>query len=163
MIIEIKYTISVIHLNHPETIPTLPVVNLDFISLGLLYKLISILSASYSKHSSDLPCLLHLYSNPYLSLHLWLFPRESLRTHISVCCCSVAQSCPTLYDPLDCSTPGLPVPHHLPELAQTHVHWVGDAIQPSHPLLSSGLCSLISQADCCNALLPLLTLLCLLK
>ena len=48
----------------------------------------------------------------------------------------VAQSRPTLLDPMDCSTPGLPVLHHLPELAQTHVHWVGDAIQPSHPLSS---------------------------
>ena len=52
------------------------------------------------------------------------------------CCCSVAQSCLTLCDPIDCSTLGLPVLHHLPELAQTHVHWVSDAIQPSHPLLS---------------------------
>ena len=49
---------------------------------------------------------------------------------------SVAQSCPTLCDNIDCSTPGLPVLHHLPELAQTHVHQIGDAIQPSHPLLS---------------------------
>ena len=44
-------------------------------------------------------------------------------------CCSV-----NLCDPMDCSTPGLPVLHHLPEFAQTHAHWVGDAIQPSHPL-----------------------------
>ena len=43
---------------------------------------------------------------------------------------------PTFCDPMDCSTPGFPVLHHLPELVQTHVHWVGDAIQPSHPLLS---------------------------
>ena len=50
--------------------------------------------------------------------------------------CSVAQSCATLCDPMDCSTPGLPVLHHLSEPAQTHVHWVGDAIQPSHSLLS---------------------------
>ena len=49
---------------------------------------------------------------------------------------SVAQSCPTLCDPMDCSTPGFPVHHQLPELAQTHVHRIGDAIQPSHPLLS---------------------------
>ena len=49
---------------------------------------------------------------------------------------SVAQSCPTLCDPMDCSTPGLPVHHQLPELAQTHVHQVSDAIQPPHPLLS---------------------------
>ena len=49
---------------------------------------------------------------------------------------SVAQSCPTLCDPMNCSTPGLSVHHHLPEFAQTHVHRVGDAIQPSHPLSS---------------------------
>ena len=45
---------------------------------------------------------------------------------------SVAQLCPALCDPMDCSTPGFPVHHQLPELTQTHVHWVGDAIQPSH-------------------------------
>ena len=49
---------------------------------------------------------------------------------------SVAQSCPTLCSPMDCSTPGFPVLHHLPELAQTHIQWVGDAIQPSNTLLS---------------------------
>ena len=49
---------------------------------------------------------------------------------------SVAQSCPTLCDPLDCSMPGLPIYHQLLESTQTHVHWVNDAIQPSHPLLS---------------------------
>ena len=49
---------------------------------------------------------------------------------------SVSQSCPTLCDPMNCSTPGLPVHHQLPELTQTHVHPVGDAIQPSHPLSS---------------------------
>ena len=47
---------------------------------------------------------------------------------------SVTQSCPALCDPMDCSKPGLPIHHQLPELAQTHVHRVGDAIQPSHPL-----------------------------
>ena len=50
--------------------------------------------------------------------------------------CSVAQSCLTLCDPMSCSTPGLPVQNQLPEPTQTHVHWVGDAIQPSHPLSS---------------------------
>ena len=49
---------------------------------------------------------------------------------------SVAQSCPTLCDPMNPSTPGLPVHHQLPEFTQTHAHWVGDAIQPSHPLSS---------------------------
>ena len=47
---------------------------------------------------------------------------------------SVAQSCLTLCDPMNHSTPGLPVHHQLPESTQTHVHQVGDAIQPSHPL-----------------------------
>ena len=51
------------------------------------------------------------------------------------CCCLVTQLCLTLCNPMDC-TPGLPVLHHLLELAQTHVHWVSDAIQPSHPLSS---------------------------
>ena len=51
-------------------------------------------------------------------------------------CCSVAKSCLTLCDPMDCSTPGFSVIPHLPEFAQTHVHWVSDVIQPSHPLLS---------------------------
>ena len=49
---------------------------------------------------------------------------------------SVAQSCLTLCDPMDCSTPGFPVLHQFPELTQTHVHPVSDAIQPSHPLAS---------------------------
>ena len=48
---------------------------------------------------------------------------------------SVTQSCLTLCDPMDHSRPGLPVHHQLLEFTQTHVHWVGDAIQPSHPLL----------------------------
>ena len=49
---------------------------------------------------------------------------------------SIAQSCPTLCDPLNPTTPCLPVHHQLPEFTQTHVHRVGDAIQPSHPLSS---------------------------
>ena len=52
---------------------------------------------------------------------------------------SVAQLCPTLCNPMDCSMPGLPVHHQLPKLAQTHVHRVSDAIQPSHPLSSPSL------------------------
>ena len=52
------------------------------------------------------------------------------------CCCSVAQLCPTLCDPMDCRMPGFPVLHYLTEFAQTHVYWVSDTIQPSHPLSS---------------------------
>ena len=57
-------------------------------------------------------------------------------TRLSCCCCSIAQLCLTLCDPMDCSMPGFPVLHSLPELAQTHVRWIGDAIQPSHPVSS---------------------------
>ena len=55
---------------------------------------------------------------------------------VSVQFSSVTWSCPTLCNPMDCSMPALPVHHQLPKLAQTHVHWVSDAIQPSHPLSS---------------------------
>ena len=74
-----------------------------------------------------------------LSAHstCWWILFFSPRIIMASCCCSVAQSCPTLCDPMDCSTPGFPVLHHLPELAQTHVHGVGDAICLilCHPLL----------------------------
>ena len=62
-----------------------------------------------------------------------------------LCCCPVVQSYLTLCDPMDCSTPGFPVLHHLSELAQTHVYWVGDAIQPSHLLLSPSSALNLSQ------------------
>ena len=51
-------------------------------------------------------------------------------------CCAVIQLCLTLCDPTDCSTPSFPAFHYLPEFEQTHVHWVNDSTQPSHPLLS---------------------------
>ena len=66
--------------------------------------------------------------------------KESMKmldiTNCSVQFSSVTQSCPTLCDPMNSSTPGLPVHHHLPEFTQTHIHRVSDAIQPSHPLSS---------------------------
>ena len=66
---------------------------------------------------------------------------------------SVTQSCLTLCDPMDCSMPGFPVLHQLLEISQTHVHRVGDAIQPSHPLSSpcSPAFSLSQQAPGCHA------------
>ena len=65
----------------------------------------------------------------------WFQPEVTCQLH-SVQCSSVTQSCPTLCDPMNRSTPGLPIHHQLPEFTQTHVHRVGDAIQPSHPLSS---------------------------
>ena len=64
------------------------------------------------------------------------WPMDNSHIIHSVQFSSVAQSCPTLCDPMNCSTPGLPVHHQLPELTQTRVHWVGDATQPSHPVSS---------------------------
>ena len=61
------------------------------------------------------------------------------------CCCLVAKSCPALWDSMDCSMSGFPVLHCLPEFAQIHVHWVGDAIQPSHPLSSPSATFKLSQ------------------
>ena len=65
--------------------------------------------------------------------------QEPLKLHVFMgisSVSSVSQSCPTLCNPMDCSTPGLPVHHQLLEFTQTHVHRVGDAIQPSYPLSS---------------------------
>ena len=68
----------------------------------------------------------------YLTYLLITQPMKSRSVQYS----SVAQSCLTLCDPMDCSTPGLPVRHQLSEFTQAHVHWASDAIQPSHPLSS---------------------------
>ena len=86
-----------------------------------------------------------------VSLHRWVGTEDGDWDCVCVCVCifssvwahthtevfsSVAQSCPTLCDPMNRSMPGLPVHHQLPEFTQTQVHRVGDAIQPSHPLSS---------------------------
>ena len=82
----------------------------------------------------DIPFLFPVFSG---TLHFFLQVQTSIWDYFgSVQFSLVAQSCLTLCDPKDCSTPGFPVHHQLPEITQTHVHRVGDAIQPSHPLLS---------------------------
>ena len=79
--------------------------------------------------------LLYVFSSCILKLTHWVHMSLGLLCLISYCC-SVTQSWPTLCDAMDSSMPGLPVLHHLLEFAQTHVHWVSDAIQPSQPLSS---------------------------
>ena len=74
----------------------------------------------------------HQYHHPLYSSHV-IFAISSVQF------ISVAQLCPTFCDPMNRSTPGLPVHHQLPTFTQTHVHWVSDAIQPSHPLSSPSL------------------------
>ena len=72
----------------------------------------------------------------YTLSHLILSITERIGKNSSIQFSSITQSCPTLCNPMNHSMPGLPVHHQLPEFIQTHVHWVGDAIQPSHPLSS---------------------------
>ena len=85
----------------------------------------------------NLPFLTRLYRLPYnFLLRKSFFDKWCCKTYSSVQFSSVTQSCPTLCNPMDCSRLGLPVHHQLPEFTQTHVHWVSDAIQPSHPLSS---------------------------
>ena len=108
----------------------------------LLYKVIIIMS-SYLK----LFLLIELkgkssghydYKHPFLLIKKKFFktPGKDRSRFMDPKFTSVAQSCPTLCNPMECSMPGLPVDHQLLELTQTHVHWVSDAIQPSHPLPS---------------------------
>ena len=87
-------------------------------------------------HSSH--CLPPLLCPQVHSLHLRLhsFPAAYFEMFSVQSVSSVARPCPTLCNPMDCSKSGFPVHHQLLELTQTHVHWVGDAFQPSHPLSS---------------------------
>ena len=89
------------------------------------------------------PCSLGV--EPQLHSEMWslaesltppCFYNGMMTTQVHCCCGSGAKSCPALWDPVDCSTPGFPVHHHLTEFVQTHVHWGSDAIPPSHPLSS---------------------------
>ena len=74
---------------------------------------------------------------------------------LHMCCCSVTQLCPTLCNPMDCSRSGLPVPHHLLEFAQIHIHCIGDAVQPSRLLKPSSSALDLSQHQGLFQWLPL--------
>ena len=96
----------------------------------------------FSQNSVIVPPTKFICWSPNIQHHrMWLCLEKRLKkksrvrwSHIQIR--SVAQSCPTLCDPMNRSTPGLPVHHQLPEFTETHVHQVSDAIQPSHPLSS---------------------------
>ena len=103
---------------------------LDFLSDWLVW---SPCSSRDSQESSPTPQFKNINSSAFSHLYVFLYSLH--KSQFS----SVAQLCPTLCDPMDHSTPGFPIHHQLPELTQTHVHRVGDAIQPSHPLLSPSL------------------------
>ena len=93
---------------------------------------------------------IHIYTHTHTYTHTYIYTHTKefrLKYHIhrevwrdiGLCCYSVTQTCPTLFDPMGCSTPGFPVLPCLLEVDQTHAHWVSDAIHPSHPLLSPSL------------------------
>ena len=107
------------------------------------------LNSHVNRNKNKLLCTIHLQNRhqqsrekfPFLALCILLMivkmkPVFLFYKPVFKCCQSVSQSCLTLCDPMNHSTPGLPVHHQLPEFTQTHAHWVGDAIQPSHPLSS---------------------------
>ena len=103
-------------------------------------------SVEFQPRNSNSWTFLNFSILPFFLLYLCLILKDCL----CLCCCkqlvpshyvthqfsSVAQLCPTLWDPMNHGMPGLPVHHQLPEFTQTHVHWACDAIQPSHPLTS---------------------------
>ena len=109
----------------------------SWLSLGRLYvsrnqsissRLTNILVYNYLECSLMIICI---------SVILVVTSLLSLILLIGVCCCSVAQLCLTLCEPMDCSMPDFPVPHYLPKFAQVSVHCIVDAIQPSYPLTPS--------------------------
>ena len=111
------------------------------ITWGSLCKLLPLGSGS-EKMNEILPFVSRSLRPPPVSVTLWEDSQNSRYSHTHQLI-SVSQLCPTLGDPMDCNTPDFPVHHQLPELAQTHVHWVSDVIQPSHPLSSPSPLSFI--------------------
>ena len=126
-VIEHQHSLCFMHLSFPSTHP--PRRQQDNQSKCEALKL--------SNDSSFPFWVMHAHvANHNLSRSSSCLPSQSPSLTDSVQLSSVAQSCPTLCDPMNRGTPGLPVHHQLPESTQTHVHWVSDAIQPSHPLSS---------------------------
>ena len=78
----------------------------------------------------------------------WSLAGEICQGICNVCCCLVTQLCLTLCNPMDCSMPDFPVLHHLLELAQTHIHWVSEVIQPSCPLSFSSCLLSFPASEC---------------
>ena len=97
-------------------------------------RIIQTSNLDYKNQSHNLVTILPKQTNKQTKKQPSYFPPDHMWSNFQFS--SVAQSCPTLCDPMNCSMPGFPVHHHLPEFTQTHVHRVGDAIQLSHPLSS---------------------------
>ena len=104
----------------------------DLFSQLQVFTQLSTLHEGFSQHPILTSSPVTLYFPLQFNLNTYPYLKYVLFIQFS----SVTQSCPTLWDPMNRSMPGLPVHHQLPEITQTHVHWVGDAIQPSYPLSS---------------------------
>ena len=88
---------------------------------------------------SNIPLCVYvcIHNTPFIYIYVYTHTHTHTHTHIYICCCCSVANHVQLCGPMNCSMPGFPVPHYLPELAQVHVHWINDAIQSSHPLLPS--------------------------
>ena len=126
---------SLFHLSDPKTlvIPSLYVIYFHLSSFLFIFIIMFLIRTLKIYPLSELLCI-HISVNYRLyDVHLrYLGSFTCISDQIR----SVAQSCPTLCNPMNCSRPGLPIHHQLPEFTQTHIHRVSDVIQPSHPLSS---------------------------
>ena len=106
--------------------------------LKVWIKILKVLICGHTSSGTFAICFLSpkTVDESYMTVVLSSLEFSSFYKHICWWYCSVTKSCPNLYDPMDSSMPGSPVLYHLPEFSQIHVHRVGDAIQPSHPLSS---------------------------
>ena len=104
------------------------IILLFWISIGLAKRFVWVFHKMVQKNSNE------LFGQP--NIFQKVISRKTIWSKLAVQVSSVTQSCLTLWNPMDSSMPGLPVHHQLLEFTQTHVHWVGDAIQPSHHLSS---------------------------
>ena len=136
IIIGIKWTINIMRLNHPETILTPELWKKYFpLNRSLAPKGWGWATFRHFPPIGDLPDPRIEAVSPVLTGRFFITSATWQAVSSSCCCCSVAQLCLTLWNPVDCSMPGFPVLHYLLEFDQTHVHWISDAIQPSHLLL----------------------------
>ena len=107
---------------------------------GQLETFLPNLNTEHNYFLSKLLVCLCLWKLWIINTHVSLFVMNNKRAKVFITrkktLSSVPRLCPTLCDPMDCDTPGFPIHHQLLELAQIHIHWVGDAIQPSRPLSS---------------------------
>ena len=141
LILELSYYLTWKPLTNYQSTPSpqplefmnLPSVEWPFLKFS--YKWNSMICSVLCSHNSPFRFKWNDWQNSreYFTYCNWCW-KHGLCAELNLQFSSVAQSCPTLCHPMDCSIPGFPVLHYFPEFAQTHIHWVSDAIWPFHPL-----------------------------